>query len=189
MTAGKLRRYGVLLLALVLCGGLPLGGCSREDGSAAAKSDELMLLMLSEARAWQRRADLHLADGDVAAAIASVQEVLSIAFPPGNIEAEEVRLDAHARLAKLLLSTGGEEAENKALAQVEAGRKLATRDSFFRSHLESVAADVYTARAKRLTDPAEQKAARHQAIKALERTIEIDKQLQRALLNHREPTR
>ena len=85
-------------------------------------------------------------------------------------------------LAKLLLAPGGEEAEHQAFAQIEAGRKLATRDSFFRAHLESVAAEIYEARAKRVTDPAAVKEARKEAIRALERAIAIDRHLQRALL-------
>jgi hypothetical protein len=175
-----------VLVAIVLAAG---GGCSRDESS---RSDDLMLVQLAEARAWPRRADLHLADGDIAAAIADVQEVLGIRFPTGSAEGEDVLLDAHARLARLYLSqssSGSEEAEQRALAQVEAGRKLTSRESFFRAHLESVAADVFEARARRLTDPAAQKQARKEAIAALERAIAIDRALQRSLLNLRETPR
>ncbi|MFO0574066.1 MAG: hypothetical protein U1A78_08715 [Polyangia bacterium] len=187
------------LLAVTLVGALVAiavavgGGCSRDESS---RSDDLMLVQLAEARAWQRRADLHLADGDINAAIADVQEVLAIRFPTGSAEGEDVLLDAHARLARLYLSQssgasggGSEEAEQRALAQVEAGRKLTSRESFFRAHLESVAADVFEARARRLTDPAAQKQARKEAIGALERAIAIDRALQRSLLNLREAPR
>lgn len=179
-----------VLAAVLVAATLAAGGCSRDESS---RSDDLMLVQLAEARAWQRRADLHLADGDIAAAIADVQEVLAIRFPTGSAEGEDVLLDAHARLARLYLSQssggsggGSEEAEQRALAQVEAGRKLTSRDSFFRAHLESVAADVFEARARRLTDPAAQKQARKEAIAALERAIAIDRALQRSLLNLRE---
>ncbi len=167
---------GALVLVLFL-----LGTCNRED--LASRSDEAMLLSLSEARALQRRADLHLLDGDVTAAIADIKEVLAIRFPTGNPDGEDALLDAHARLARLLLSQGGEETERQALAQIEAGRKLATRDSFFRANLESVAADIYEARAKRQSDPASAKEARKEAVRALERAIAIDRHLLRALLS------
>lgn len=182
----------ILAAALIAVAFAVGGGCSRDESS---RSDDLMLVQLAEARAWQRRADLHLADGDIAAAIADVQEVLSIRFPTGSAEGEDVLLDAHARLARLYLSQsngaggGSEEAEQRALAQVEAGRKLTSRESFFRAHLESVAADVFEARARRLTDPAAQKQARKEAISALERAIAIDRALQRSLLNLREVPR
>lgn len=189
----------VMAVAVALAVGLALGlgsGCSRDESS---RSDDLMLVQLAEARAWQRRADLHLADGDLASAIADVQEVLNIHFPTGSAEGEDVLLDAYARLARLYLSQAGaglatspaasEEAEQRALAQVESGRRLTSRESFFRAHLESVAADVYEARAKRLTDAAAQKQARKEAIAALERAIAIDRALQRSLLNLREAPR
>jgi tetratricopeptide (TPR) repeat protein len=178
------------LFGLLFCLGGVLGflACHRPvappaAGAAAGSSAEVVLLALSEAHAWQRRADLHLIDGDVAAAIIDLKELLTISFPPDAIEAEDVRLDACARLAKLHLSLGGEEGEARALAQIAAGRKLATHDSFFRAHLEMAAADIYEARASRLTDPEAQKAERRQALQALEQAIEIDRRLQRALLN------
>ena len=127
------------LRALVLGGFLAVGGsfagCRGDD---PGKSDEAVLIMLSEARAHQRLADLKLADGDVEGAIASVREVLLIRFPPGAPETEDVFLDAHARLARLVLSRGGAEAEERALAELETARRLATRDSFFRSHIENL---------------------------------------------------
>lgn len=173
---------GILWLALASGG----AGCRGDDPS---RSDEAMLLMLSEARALQRYADLKLIDGDVEGAIASVRQVLAIRFPPAAPETEDVLLDAHARLARLLLSRGGQEAEEAALAELAAARRLATRDSFFRSHIENVAADVYAARAKRLTSPEAQKEARRQEAQALLRVIEIDRRLQHALFNTREPAR
>lgn len=179
------RRPRALALALTLL--VAAGsGCHSDDPS---KSDEAILLMLGEARALQRYADLKLADGDVDGAITAVREVLSIRFPPSAPETEDVLLDAHARLARLLLSRGGAAAEEQALAELEAGRRAATRDSFFRSHLENITADVYAARGRRLTDKEAQKEARQKEAQALERVIEIDRRLQRALFNTREPAR
>lgn len=179
-------------LRFALCAGLfgllQLGACHRpapeKNGSVVVNNAEATLIMLSEAKAWQRRADLHLSDGDVAAAIAATKEVLNIPFTEGAAEAEDVRLDACTRLAKLYLGQGpSEEAEERALAQLEAGRKLASHDSFFRAHIEMVTADVYEARANRLTDAEAKKAEKRKAIEALDRAIQIDRRVQRALLN------
>lgn len=179
MKMPRARRGNSPLLLLLLL--LLSTTCNREDLSGRA--DEAMLLMLSEARALQRRADLHLLDGELAPAIADVREVLAIRFPPSSIEGEETLLDAHGRLARLLLSQGGEDSERQALVQIEAGRKLATRDSFFRAHLESVAAEIYEARAKRQSEPVAATESRKEALRALERAIAIDRHLQRVLLS------
>lgn len=170
------------------------GGCHRPTADkpalSAQASAEATLIMLSEAKAWQRRADLHLSEGDVSAAIGDIKEVLQIQFPADAAEAEDVRLDACGRLAKLYLSQGAassaeqaDEAETRALQQVESGRKLASHDSFFRAHLEMIAADVYEARGNRLTDVEAKKAEKRKAIEALDRAIQIDRRVQRALLN------
>jgi hypothetical protein len=141
--------------------------------------DERLMLCLEEARAWQHRADTHLADGALAEAIADVEAVLAIHFPAGAPEGEEARLDAHARLAKLVLLAGD---EARALAEVERGRKEATRDSFYRAHLETAAGEIFEARAKGAgSDEASAKAARKEALSAYARSIEINKRVQAAL--------
>src|SRR5207237_266715 len=83
--------------------------------------------------------------------LTDVEQVLRIAFPSGAAEGEEARLDAWARLAKLHLGPS-EPDEARALADLDQGRKEATRDSFYRAHLETVAGEILEARAKRLTD-------------------------------------
>jgi hypothetical protein len=167
----RLCRFCTLALLLA-------AGCRR--ATDARPVDEKLLLTLEEARAWQHRADTHLADGDVAAAVADVEQVLKIAFPPGAPEGEEARLDAWARLAKLHL---GATDESRSLADLDQARKEATRDSFYRAHLETVAGEVYEARAKRLSADAEgAKAARRDALAAYQRSIEINQRVQAALL-------
>jgi hypothetical protein len=154
-----------LLLTLVV-------GCHRRP-----PIDERLLSCLEEARAWQHRADIHLADGALAEAITDVEQVLAISFPPGALEGEEARLDAHARLAKLLISTGD---EKRALAEVEAGRREATFDSFYRAHVEMVAGEIFETRARGLDGDAA-KAARKEALTAYERSIAINKRVQARL--------
>lgn len=172
------------LAALILLGAF--AGCNRDEGRGEG---EALLVSLNEARAWQRRADLHLQGGDLDAAIADVREVLKVPFPAGATEGDDARLDARARLGQLLLKRGGggAEAEELALGELQAGQREAARDSFFRANLESVIAEVYQARAVRLSaDPAAQRLARQQALAALERAIQIDKRLQQALAGTRE---
>lgn len=184
--SSRLRRFWLPLCAL-LCLPVSQVACQRAAngllGNSAADNTEAVLIALSEARAWQRRAELLLLDGDLAGAIRSVDEVLQVPFPANTPEAEDVRLDAYLRLARLHLRVGGPDAEERALAAVESGRKLATRDSFFRAHLENAAADVYRARGERVTDSEEKRTAHRQELEAHERHIAIDKRLLRALLN------
>ena len=162
---------------------LGLAGCRSESRRPV---DEKLLLTLEEARAWQHRADVHLAGGEVQAAIADVKQVLAIEFPPGTAEGEETRLDAWARLARLDLSAGNEAA---ALDDVEHGRKEATRDSFYRAHLETTSGEILEARAKKIaaTDDNGAKAARRDALSAYQRSIEINKRVQSALLRSDAP--
>jgi tetratricopeptide (TPR) repeat protein len=157
-----------LLLIMML-----VAGCHRRPPPI----DERLLSCLEEARAWQHRADIHLADGALSEAIADVEQVLAIGFPSGAPEGEEARLDAHARLAKLLLDAGD---EKRALAEVDAGRREATFDSFYRAHVEMVAGEILEARAKALDGDAA-KAARKEALAAYERSIEINKRVQARL--------
>lgn len=155
-------------------------GCRR--AGEARPVDERLLLTLEEARARQHSADVHLADGDVASALGDIGEVLKIAFPPGAPEGEEARLDAWGRLAKLHLGAT-EESEARALQDLENGRKEATRDSFYRAHLETVAGEILEARARRLTDGEMAKSARREALAAYARSIAINQRVQAALLS------
>jgi len=166
-------KCGCALVAVALA----LVACSR-----GRQIDEQLVLALEEARAWQHRADLHLVDRDVPAATADIEQVLRIQFPRGAAEGEEARLDAWARLAQLHL--GPTEAdEARSLSDLDKGRAEATRDSFYRAHLETVAGEVFEARARRLapTDAGGATAARKQALDAYARSIAINQRVQAAL--------
>jgi hypothetical protein len=164
-------------LDLLLTLGLALAACSR-----GRRIDERLLLALEEARAWQHRADVHLADHEVAAAGADVEQVLRIRFPPGAPEGEEARLDAWARLAQLYLGPS-ENDEDRALAEVQKGRAEATRDSFYRAHLETVAGEIFEARARRIAAAEAERArtVRKEALEAYARSIAINQRVQAAL--------
>lgn len=164
-------------IALLAVLGLATTACGR-----GRRIDEKLMLALEEARAWQHRADIHLVDHEVGAAIADVEQVLRIQFPRGAAEGEEARLDAWARLGQLHL--GPTEAdETRSLADVKRGRAEATRDSFYRAHLETVAGEILETRARRLT-PAEGERARtvrKEALEAYARSIAINVRVQAAL--------
>jgi tetratricopeptide (TPR) repeat protein len=157
------------LLLLLLC------ACSRGSPRQAV-IDEKLMVALEEARAWQHRADLHQAGGDPAAAVADVEQVMRISFPAGA-EGEEARLDGWARLAQLHVAQGD---ADRALADLERGRAEATHDSFYRAHLETVAGEIFEARAAGAS-PELAKRARQDALDAYARSIAISQRVQARL--------
>jgi hypothetical protein len=167
-----MKRVSVWMKRVLFLATLAAAGCHRSP-----VIDERLLACLEEARAWQHRADVHLADGAAAEAISDVRNVLQIAFPAGAPEGEEARLDARARLAELFLDGGD---GDRAMAEVELGRREATFDSFYRAHLETVGGEILEARAKTLPDAAARD-ARQQALAAYQRSIEINKRVQSRL--------
>jgi hypothetical protein len=125
-------------LALALC---PLlGACSqkpRDDcGASERVIDPVLLAFLSRARSAHHLADQREADGDVSAALRSLEELTHGALPPGSPpEASEVLADTHARIADLLSRTGEFE---QAASEIEAGLKATPTPSYFRGHLFEV---------------------------------------------------
>ena len=140
------------------------------------------MLLLSTARAYHHQADLHLQQGDVQQAMGIMREIQ--ALDPGSswLEAEEVRLDATARLAKLLLGQGK---EAEALQEADRGLASTRRESFYLSNLHSVRGEVLEQRSRRMDGAGEKEQAREvarEAIAAFERSITINKRLQQRLL-------
>jgi tetratricopeptide (TPR) repeat protein len=124
-----MKRLIVTLAALALV----IGACSPRDESESrggpltrlaepedALSEPLMVA-LAQARNFHHKADVLLQQGKLDDAVAAVRAILTIDFPADTPESEEVILDAHARLAKLLVSTGQ---VDEALAVVDAGATL-----------------------------------------------------------------
>ena len=62
------------------------------------------MIALSKAKNFHHKARVYMSDGKLAEATASVREIMSLKFPAGAPEAEDVRNDARALLAKLLVS-------------------------------------------------------------------------------------
>ncbi len=175
-------RIAVIVLGLVLA----LAGCaSQRDPSSACcpcqeapRLDKELMLVLSSARSLHHQADLYLQQGQVDRAIEAVRAILALKLESRWPEAEEARLDATARLAKLLLGKG-EEAD--ALKLVDGAVAAHPRESFYLSNLHAVKGEILEVRSKRLDEEGDKPAAKEsarQAITAFEASIQINKRLQ-----------
>jgi predicted negative regulator of RcsB-dependent stress response len=125
----------------------------------------------------EHKAKVYMTDGNLPDAIDAVRAVLAIQFPAGASEAEDVRLDATALLAKLLLMQGNPE---DAMKVVEQGIASRTRDSFFLANLYTVEGEVHEARAADLQGDAA-KAEKKAAIESYDHSLQIDQTLQKQL--------
>jgi len=144
-------------------------------------TDRALMIALDEAKNFHHKAKVYMSDGNLAAATASVRQILSLHFPPGAPEAEDVQLDARALLAKLLVSQGQLE---DAMRIVDAGIALSTRKSFFLANLYTVKGEIHEARALQADaagDKATGDAERRAAITAFDQSIQIDDMLQKQL--------
>lgn len=184
-----MRRIQWIALAAGLAAAVSAGSCAqdeRDDGekkgrvteitpAGDALSEELMLA-LSMAKNLHHKADVYLAEMKSDEAAGALKEILQIRFPDGAPEAEDVTLDARARLAKLLASQGK---LDEAMTVAEDGIKAAKRRSFFLANLHAVRGEVLEGRAVQIEDsqPAEAKKLRVDAIKSLDEAIQIEKVL------------
>jgi tetratricopeptide (TPR) repeat protein len=144
--------------------------------------DQELMVRLSSARSLHHQADIYLQQGEVRKAIETVRRILALDLDPRWPEAEEARLDARARLAKLLL---GQEDEDGALKVVREGIDAARRTSFYLSNLHSVRGEVLEHRSKRLRREGDEEGAKiaaREAITAFERSITLNKKLQQDLM-------
>lgn len=184
----------IALAGLLMCVGVM--ACDRNQsangddsklharGSAATGpviSEELMLA-LAQAKNYHHKANVLVADGKPSEAIGVVRQILAVRFPANAPEADDVRHDARALLAKLLASQGQ---LDDAMSVVAEGLASATRDSFFVANMYTVQGEIHQARAEALAkDPArkiEADNARRAAIIAFDRSIQINTVLQQQL--------
>lgn len=147
--------------------------------------DEGLMLALSQAKNFHHKARVYMSDGQLALATTAVRQILAIEFPAGAPEAEDVRHDARAMLAKLLVAQGQVDA---AMSVVDEGLASATRESFFVANLYTVKGEVLQAQAELLTstgEPADGERAREvrrQAIIAFDKSIAINEALQKRIV-------
>jgi hypothetical protein len=180
-----------IALFLAAAGGLVIGCTS--DGKDSGSTERItqlpqpddvlspeLLLPLRQAQNLHHIADVQLQMGKVAEATDTVRRVLSLQFPAGAPEGEDVLMDARARLARMLI-TQGKLAE--ALTTVDEGLKQSSRESFFVSNVYTARGEVLEALAVTLdeTDKAAADQHRVDAIKARDKSIAIDKQLMQQL--------
>lgn len=178
-----------LLLALASCScndkSQPGTGSSVTQVTEPSDAiDQKLMIALSQAKNFHHKAKVYISDGDTPAAIASVREILSLHFPAGAPEAEDVRNDARALLARLLV---GQHQLDEAMNVVKEGLGSATRESFFTANLYTVKGEIHEAYAQEAeaTDPAKAKSERHAAIESYEASNKIDKKLQDQLMEKR----
>ena len=143
--------------------------------------DQNLMIALSKAKNFHHKAKVYMSDGNIAEATASVREILSLQFPAGAPEAEDVRNDARALLAKLLLGQGQ---LDEAMRVVTEGIAQSQRKSFFVANLYTVKGEILEARAAQ-QQPDEAKKTKHEAIDAYDTSNQIDTELQKQLMESR----
>ena len=200
---------GMLVPGILALGALATAACSTDrdagsparTGEAARSATRLtdpadadaeligqdLLVALAQAKNFHHKAKVYMTDGNLAAATASVRQILSLAFPRGAPEADDVRNDARALLAKLLVSQGQ---LDEAAQTVAEGLAQSQRESFFVANLYTVQGEIHEARAAALdaSDPGKAAAARderHAAIESYDHSIQINERLQKKLMEER----
>jgi tetratricopeptide (TPR) repeat protein len=195
---------GSLALAVALgLGASALPACSteRDAGSPARSATRLtdpadagasgligqdLLVALAQAKNFHHKAKVYMTDGNLPAATAAVRQILSLAFPRGAPEADDVRNDARALLAKLLISQGQLDEAARTVAE---GLAHSQRESFFVANLYTVQGEIHEARATALdaSDPGTSAARdeRHAAIESYDHSIQINERLQNKLMEER----
>ena len=144
--------------------------------------DQGLMVALSQAKNFHHKAKVYMSDGKPDDAIASVREILSLRFPAGAPEADDVRNDARALLAKLLAQQGK---LDEAMTVVTEGIASASRESFFVANLYTVKGEIHEARATAETDKDRAADQRRAAIEAYDKSIQIDKAIQKRLMEER----
>lgn len=175
-------KYALILLVMLVtacsCNSHDEPPPTTHTAEPADAIDQNLMIALSKAKNFHHKAKVYMSDGNVADAIASVREILSLQFPAGAPEAEDVRNDARALLAKLLLGQGQ---LDEAMRVVTEGIAQSQRKSFFVANLYTVEGEIHEARAATL--PADQqKDEKHKAIEAYDKSNQIDTELQKQLM-------
>ena len=171
------------------------GACSSERDVAPTTRtaepteaiDQGLMLALGQAKNYHHKAKVLMTDGNLVGATAAVRQILSLAFPKNAPEAEDVRNDARALLAKLLVS---QNQLDEAMRTVQEGIAQSQRESFFVANLYTVKGEIHEARAAAL-DPndATQKSKiveeKHAAIDSYDKSNTINTALQNKLMEER----
>jgi hypothetical protein len=189
-----MKHWG-LIVVMLITGAMGIGACTNErEGRPTTRTadpteviDQELMIALSMAKNFHHKARVYMSDGKLVEATASVREILSLRFPAGAPEAEDVRNDARALLAKLLVGQGQIE---EAMTVVTEGIAQSQRESFFVANLYTVKGEVHQARAAALDagDPANKSRIddeKRAAIVAYDKSNAINTVLQQRLLEER----
>lgn len=140
--------------------------------------DEQLMIALGQAKNFHYKAKVYMSDGNVADAITSVRQILSLRFPANAPEADDVRNDARALLGRLLLS---QNQLDEAMTVVQEGLAAVSRESFFVANLYTVKGEIHYARANANPEDPRATGEKRAAIDALDKSIKINEALQKAL--------
>jgi tetratricopeptide (TPR) repeat protein len=189
---------GAAIGALLLAAAMFLAGRASAPGErviqhvtnvtdASDVIDEALMTSLVQAKNFHRKAKVYMSDGKIDDAIAAVRQILSLGFPKGAPEADDVRLDARALLAKLLVTQGK---LDEAMRTVDEGLASSQRESFFVANLYTVRGEIREARAANYDtegEPSKAKAAdeRRSAIEDYDKSIQINEKLQKQLMEQK----
>jgi tetratricopeptide (TPR) repeat protein len=173
--------------------GAALGGCSRaRDAGAGARASEVrledggtavdldLMAFLSEARALHHQANVKEEAGDIAGAIAAMQQLVRASRPHPDErlpEIDEVLADAYARLAELQVRAHD---VDSATASIREGMTYAPDPTYFRGHLLEVAGIAEETRASLLADAGkaqEAAQARARALASLQQAVDVQEQV------------
>lgn len=194
MSSTRMIALAVLLSIASVVSITSCGTSERDSGGSQTKTaeptdviDESLMLALGQAKNFHRKAKVYMSDGNLVAATASVRQILSLRFPAGAPEADDVRLDARALLAKLLVSQGQ---VDEAMRTVEEGLASSQRESFFVANLYTVQGEIHEARAAQADSEGEAGKARaaeerRAAITSYDKSIQINEKLQKQLSEQR----
>jgi len=185
----------VLAAALAACSACS-GERDREPAQAPVTThvaepteviDQGLMIALGQAKNFHHKAKVYMTDGNLTAATAAVRQILSLAFPRGAPEADDVRNDARALLAKLFVSQGQ---LDEASRTIDEGLAQIQRESFFVANLYTVQGEIHEARAVAFDAAGEATKAsavdeRHKAIASYDRSIQINERLQSKLMEER----
>ena len=147
--------------------------------------DQNLMVALSQAKNFHHKAKVYMSDGNLAAAIASVREILSLRFPPDAPEAEDVRNDARALLAQAARRPGPARRGDE---RRRGGPRASQRESFFVANLYTVKGEIHEARAAALDADARQGEGDRRAPRGdrgYDASIKINKKLQEQLMEER----
>jgi len=163
-----MKRLLFLVILITACSQAREDAVTTHTAEPSEAIDQKLMVPLLQAKNFHHKAKVYMSDGKLDDAIASVREILSLSFPAGAPEAEDVRNDARALLAKLLVGKGQ---LDDAMRVVNEGIASSTRESFFVANLYTVQGEIHDAQGDK-----------HGAIEAYDKSIQINSALQKKLM-------